>query len=232
MLENWAAPVPTSLQGGKWLGGHRVRHEAQSLFATLHWSHQTCCDWLKTSWKLGVIPLWGWFWIAPGFQVCRGGAQLRQISFCCHSEQLKLHWFFKSTWTRHWRESLPMIQQPVISRKAELPGFVNQLCQEGPEFAPVIPQVFTAVPLQAVSPAHSMNPTGSAQGGSQRGGNGQEMREWLLGWQLWTQHWLTDRHWPYPCIHNTPQKPHPHMQIKIILTGKERTPHMREAPDL
>lgn len=53
---------------------------------TLQWSCQTCCDWLTTR-KAGAIPLWEWFWIALGFQVCRQGAQQRQISFCCHSEQ-------------------------------------------------------------------------------------------------------------------------------------------------
>ena len=80
--------------------------------------------------------------------------------------------------------------------------------------------------------------------------NSQEEREWLLGWQdqftsadgLRYQHQLTDRlirlYWPNTYIHNMPppkpstkKKNHSHMQIKIILTGKEITTDMKVPPD-
>lgn len=152
---------------------------------TLYWSCQTCCDWLTTR-KVGAIPLWEWFWKARGFQVCRQGAQLRQISFCCHYEQLKPNRFLKAPQHVDWREPLSMTQsclQP--SRKAELQGFLNQLCQEVPRFAPLIPQVFPTASVSLCKHNFSCSRhklywewLGREP---ERGGNRQEMREWFWG---------------------------------------------------
>lgn len=101
-----------------------------------------------------------------------------------------------------------------------------------------------------------MNYTGSGWGGRQRGGK-QPGRERTASWVaepvhiadgLRYQHQLTDQltrlYWPNTYIHkhtythpNPPKNPmekknHPHMQIKIVLTGKEITTDMKEVLDL